>query len=225
LYYTESASDVEINRVAFSLLLNPSGRLIHLNRQTKKATVLLDRLYFANGIALSPNEDFVIVSDLGRSKIIRYILKADAAVTFAENLPGFPDNIMADKNGIWVALPITGDPDHPIYFQKLAQFPTVRKFLARLLYLTESFFKSVDQYAQNEFSKQMSSHFSAKLLSMFMSSKRATILRLNWKGETIAEYHSFDSAFYTHVLEVDGKLYLGSFTNDYIARVNRRDHA
>ena len=76
---------------------------------TGKTDVLLKDLYFANGVALSQNEDFVLVNETYRYRIQRYWLKGEKAGThdlFADNLPGMPDNLQGDRAGtFWVALP------------------------------------------------------------------------------------------------------------------------
>lgn len=94
------------------------------------------------------------------------------------------------------------------------------------MFLTELLFKKIDNFYPNDFSKNILK--SCQSLSTYSSldhNNRATVLRLDWNGHVIAAYHSFENAMYTHVLDVDGKLYLGSLFYDYIARVDRRDHA
>lgn len=84
------------------------GRLLRYDPGTEQAEVLLDGLQFANGIALSQNEDFVLVTETGNYRIVRYWLKGDKAGThdiFMDNLPGIPDGISANGNGtFWLAL-------------------------------------------------------------------------------------------------------------------------
>lgn len=229
LYYTESTSDVEINQFFLNLLANPNGRLIHYDRKNKKTNVLLDRLLFANGVALSPDEEFVVVSDFGRNRLMKYYIagkRADTYHVFADALPGCPDNLTPDDKGLWVALPWASDRDNMIYFQKLAQYPTIRKFFSRVVYLSSYMFKRLFVYTQIEQFKTLAMKVdSFETYGFLFSNNRATILRLNWNGKVIASYHSFDGSFYTHVLDKnDGKLYLGSFTHDYIARVDRKNH-
>ncbi len=84
------------------------GRLLRYDPATNQAEVLLDGLQFANGIALSQNEDFVLVTETGNYRIVRYWLKGDKAGThdiFMDNLPGIPDGISANGDGtFWLAL-------------------------------------------------------------------------------------------------------------------------
>lgn len=211
-----------------AMLSNPSGRLVYLQRGTKKPKVLLDNLWFANGIALSPNEDFLVVSDLNRNKLIKYWLKTEKAgtyETFADRLPGGVDNITPDKNGFWAALVFTADADHPNIFQSFAPYPYLRKFFARILYLLELLFKKINYYLPNSLTRYLIGRLQSLPTYSFLSNSRATVLRFDWNGNIVAAYHTFDSSVYTHVLELNGKLYLGSFVHDYIARVERQKHA
>ena len=86
----------------------PYGRLISYNPATKEIKVLLKDLYFANGVALSKNEDFVLVNETYRYRVRRYWLKGVKAGTtdiFIDNLPGIPDGISANRKGrFWLAL-------------------------------------------------------------------------------------------------------------------------
>lgn len=210
-----------------SLLANPSGRLVHLARDSGKLTVLLDNLWFANGVALSPNEDFIIVSDLVRSKIVKFWLKGEKSgesETFAEGLPGIPDNLTPDKNGVWAALAVAADPQNPLLIHSMAPLPLVRKFLARLLSLTELAFNTVDSVYPNDFSKSVAQGHVSTMLFNSLFPNRCTILRFDWNGNIVAAYHAFDNSFYTHVMEMDGNLYLGSFSQNYIAKVVKRAH-
>ncbi|MCG8393386.1 MAG: SMP-30/gluconolactonase/LRE family protein [Pseudomonadales bacterium] len=84
------------------------GRLLRYDPATDRTEVLLDGLQFANGVALSQQEDFVLVNETGSYRITRYWLKGEKAGShdvFFDNLPGIPDGISANGNGtFWVAL-------------------------------------------------------------------------------------------------------------------------
>lgn len=87
----------------------PYGRLLRYDPKTHKLDVLMRDLYFANGVAVSKNGDFVLVNETWRYRIRRYWIrgpKAGQSELFADNLPGFPDGIARDDSGrFWVALP------------------------------------------------------------------------------------------------------------------------
>ncbi|KAH9704633.1 Str synth domain-containing protein [Citrus sinensis] len=81
----------------------PYGQLRKYDPKLKETTVLHEGFYFANGIALSKNEDFVVVCESWK-----YWLKGDRAGildAFIENLPGGPDNInLAPDGSFWIGL-------------------------------------------------------------------------------------------------------------------------
>ena len=86
-----------------------NGRLLRYDPETEETETLMDGLYFANGVALAGDGKSVLVNETGRYRIQRYWLEGERAGTseiFADNLPGFPDNLARGEGGIfWVALP------------------------------------------------------------------------------------------------------------------------
>ncbi|MFP1683970.1 SMP-30/gluconolactonase/LRE family protein [Alloalcanivorax sp. C16-1] len=84
------------------------GRFLRYDPANGTTTVLIDGLQFANGVALSRDEDFVVVTQTGSYNIVRYWLKGERAgehEVFLDNLPGIPDGISANGDGtFWVAL-------------------------------------------------------------------------------------------------------------------------
>jgi sugar lactone lactonase YvrE len=109
IYFSDASDTYPQPDYLFDLLeARPHGRLLRYNPATGQVAVLLKDLYFANGVALSQNEDFVLVNETYRYRIQRYWLKGPKAGTselFIDNLPGFPDNLSANRRGtFWVAL-------------------------------------------------------------------------------------------------------------------------
>ena len=132
--YFSDASDT-YNQPGYRLDLSegrPHGRLLVHNPATGETDMLLDDLYFANGIALSQNEDFVLVNETARYRVTRYWLKGAKAGTsdiFIDNLPGFPDGISSNCKGtFWLALP---SPHNPA-IDNLHTKPFLKKLVAKL---------------------------------------------------------------------------------------------
>lgn len=155
IYWTSSSSQFILQDGLFDILADPSGRLIHYNAKTGENTVLIDNIHFANGVALSHDEEFVIVAETARSRILRYYIKGPKKGTsdvFVDGLPGLPDNLRSDgKGGFLVPLVAAKDSENPVIPQSLGPFPLIRKLLARLMGLVELGFKTVDQIYPNEF--------------------------------------------------------------------------
>ena len=109
IYFSDASSKFHQKDYRFDLMeARPHGRLLRYDPQTRQTQVLLPKLYFANGIALSWNEDFLLVGETYRYRLTRYWLKGPKAGTtdvFLDNLPGFADNIDGNRKGsFWVAM-------------------------------------------------------------------------------------------------------------------------
>lgn len=110
----------------------PNGRLLMYDPATKKTALLVDRMYFPNGVAVSPVGDYVLVAETISYRVVRHWLKGPRAGTqdvFANNLPGFPDGLSASPTGgYWVALV----SPRVALLDTLLPHPQVRKVVARI---------------------------------------------------------------------------------------------
>jgi len=77
-------------------------------------TVVDQGLRFANGVALSKAEDFVVVAETAGRTLVRHWLtgeKAGRRELLSQDLPGYPDNIARGSDGlIWVTIASPRDP-------------------------------------------------------------------------------------------------------------------
>lgn len=109
IYFSDASAKYGQSDYLYDLLeARPHGRLLRYDRPTRQTQVLLRDVYFANGVALASDESFVLVNETYRYRIARYWLKGPKAGTrdlFADDLPGFPDNLDGTRRGrFWVAL-------------------------------------------------------------------------------------------------------------------------
>ena len=109
------------------------GRLLRYDFQTGKTEQLLDKLEFANGVTLGPEDSYVLVNETGAYRITRYWIsgpKAGTSDVFIDNLPGLPDNLAFNGGTrFWVALYA---PRNAL-LDGTAGHPFVRKMIARAL--------------------------------------------------------------------------------------------
>jgi len=80
----------------------PSGRLVRYDPASGDAKVVLDNLFYANGVALAKDGSFVLVNEFLAFRIRRLWLsgpRAGAHDIFADALPGYPDNITLTPSG------------------------------------------------------------------------------------------------------------------------------
>lgn len=117
-----------------------TGRIFEYDPETKETSVMAKGLSFANGLALSEDQQSLFVAETGRCRIWKLPLLANgldlaanprssAATVVLDNLPGYPDNLMRGQNGrIWVGL---SNPRNAT-IDKLADHPFIRKIIVRL---------------------------------------------------------------------------------------------
>ncbi|XP_033167857.1 adipocyte plasma membrane-associated protein [Drosophila mauritiana] len=222
IFWTDSFSD-DFVLAAFA---NPSGRLFRYDRVKKTNEVLLDELSFANGLALSPSEDFIVLAETTAMRLRKYYLKGSRAgesEVFVEGLPGWPDNLTADEEGIWVPLSVASDSENPNLFAVLAPYPRLRSFLARLVALMRLPLRVLNHIYPNDIAARLFHSFNDLVIRN--APKRSTVVRVDWNGNIVRSLHGFDrsASGISHVLEVKGHLYLGSPVNHYVAKVKLPD--
>lgn len=133
VYFTDASDKFALKDFLLDMLeARPHGRLMRYDPATGKVTVLISGLHFANGVALSQNEDFVLVNETYTYSIHRYWLagpKAGTSDIFIENLPGFPDNISSNGKGkFWLALFTTRNGK----LDTLHKYPKIKSLLGKL---------------------------------------------------------------------------------------------
>jgi len=109
VYFTDASHKFGYARHMIDILEHgANGRLLEYDFATKQPRVLMSGLHFANGVAVGPEDAYVLVNETAKYRVLRYWLKGEKAGThevFIDNLPGFPDNITFNGRGIfWVAI-------------------------------------------------------------------------------------------------------------------------
>ena len=159
-----------------------TGRLLRYDPLTRRAEVKLDGLRFANGVALGPDDAYVLVNETVAARITRLWLKGPRAgqrETFA-TLPGYPDNLTYNGRGIyWVALAAP----RMTALEWLAGLPRLRKAVYRIAAIHEP-----------------------------KAGRMAWIVGLNAEGRVVRDWQDPAGRFgsLASVVESAGRLYLGS---------------
>jgi len=109
VYFSDASTRFSPGELLLEVMeARPHGRLLEYDPALDRTRVLLDDLYFANGVAVSPDGRFVLVAETFRYRIRRYWLRGPDAgrnEILIDNLPGFPDGVSSDGHGTyWVAL-------------------------------------------------------------------------------------------------------------------------
>jgi len=113
-----------------ALEARPHGRLLEYDPASGVTRVLLDDLYFANGVAVSPDNRYVLVAETFRYRIRRYWLAGPDAGhddIFSDNLPGFPDGVSSNgQDTFWIAF-------YGLRDERLDRYVHPRPWLKRLV--------------------------------------------------------------------------------------------
>ncbi|WP_310681147.1 SMP-30/gluconolactonase/LRE family protein [Aliifodinibius sp. S!AR15-10] len=108
------------------------GRLLVYNPADGSTKVLMDGLNFANGIAISRDQSYLLVNETGSYRVLRYWLtepQKGQSEPFLSNLPAFPDNLSTGLDGrFWVALI---SPRNAL-LDNLSDNPFLRKVIQRM---------------------------------------------------------------------------------------------
>ncbi|MCB1304121.1 MAG: strictosidine synthase family protein [Leptospiraceae bacterium] len=133
VYFSDASDRFGVGEYLYDLLeAKPHGRLLKYDPQTGQTTVLRDGLYFANGVALAPDESYLLLNETYRYRVNRYWLKGPRKgemEVVADNLPGFPDNIARSSRGsFWLCLFTVRNP----VMDFLHPHPFLKKIVSRL---------------------------------------------------------------------------------------------
>jgi sugar lactone lactonase YvrE len=109
-----------------------TGRVIEFDSATNQSKVIMTGLSFANGVTIDPEGQFLLINETSEYRVWKYWLEGEKkgqSEIILDNLPGFPDNILAGRDGrFWLGFtsPRIGLLD------ALAEKPFVRKVVQRL---------------------------------------------------------------------------------------------
>jgi sugar lactone lactonase YvrE len=187
IYFSDASSRFGMEGYKYDFLeASMTGRIFVYDPTSGQLNVLVDDLYFANGVALSADGNELYINETGKARILKYRLKgpdAGSLSVLVDALPGYPDNLYMDETGIlWVGVIGLRDP----LLENLAGLPFVRKLMGGL---PHSALISLNAYGF--------------VLGLELSGDEVATVKHNFQGQ--AHYTNVTTA-----IPYNGKLYLGS---------------
>lgn len=133
IYFTDASSKFSLRDFTADILEHQgNGRLLAYDPKAKTTRTLMKDLCFANGVAVSPDQTFLLAVETSSYRVHRLWLsgqKQGQSEIFIDNLPGFPDGISSNgKDKFWLALVTPRDE----MLDKLLPHPFLRKVVYRL---------------------------------------------------------------------------------------------
>ena len=190
IWFSDASQRFDYTQVALDFFEGSrTGRLLRYDPATQQTNVMMDGLFFANGVTLGPSEDYVLVNETGMGRVHRLWLKGEKAGqqdVFIDELPGTPDNIRFDgENTFWIAM-----PSLRASLDSLATLPRLRALLS---YLPIQWLEAAAQPA-------------------------SFVIGVSLEGEVIHNLQDQDNAFHyiTGVTPCGDTLYLGSLETEAI---------
>jgi len=128
VYFTDSSHRFPLHAWRKDLLeYRPNGRVLAWS-PSGAVEVVATGLYFPNGVALTPDEDALLVCETSSHRLVRVTLATGSVEPLAD-LPAYPDNMSSVGDGTyWIAL---ASPRVPIV-ERLLPHPAVRRIAALL---------------------------------------------------------------------------------------------
>lgn len=109
LYFSVASTKFGLHEWQLDVLeAKPHGQLLKYDPSSSETSILVEDLGFANGVAISQDQDYLVVCETWKFRCLKYWLKKEIKgkiEIFSDNLPGGPDNIkLAPDGSFWIAL-------------------------------------------------------------------------------------------------------------------------
>ncbi|WCJ42815.1 Adipocyte plasma membrane-associated protein [Euphorbia peplus] len=174
----------------------PHGQLLIYDPSLNHTSILLQELAFPNGVALSPQEDYLVFCETWKFRCQKYWLKGEKkgkTEILIDNLPGGPDNInLAPDGTFWIAL-----------LQLIPEGLEFVHYSKPLKHIVASFPKLV------------------KLLNGVY--RKASVINVGSDGKIIRKFDDPDGkvmTFITSALEYKDHLFLGSLNTNFVGKLS-----
>ncbi|WOL01059.1 adipocyte plasma membrane-associated protein-like [Canna indica] len=199
IYFSDASCKFGLDEWFFDVLEGrPHGRLLKYDATSQETTLVLTDLAFANGVALSADDDFLVVCETWKFRCLKHWLKGEKkgeTEIFVDNLPGGPDNIkLAPDGSFWVAI--------------LKLRSTGMDLIHRSATVKKVFAVAFPEIASVKFLGAMK--------------KGAMVANVGSDGKirrVLDDSQGKMMSFVTSALEFDDHLYMGSLLSDFIGKL------
>ena len=192
IWFSDASTDHGMHQTMYNFVEGRrTGRLLSYDPASGETTLHLDGIFFANGVALGPEEEYVLLNETGTGRVHRLWLKGPSSGQsdiFYEGLPGTPDNITFNgTDTFWIAQP--------------------------------SLRAALDVNAGNLYLRRLMSLLPLSVLNAF-SGSYTFVVALDLQGNVVANLQDEAIGYpnITSAIQCGDSLYIGSLTEPAIAR-------
>ena len=91
IWFSDASQRFDYTQVALDFFEGSrTGRLLRFDPATQQTDVMMDGLFFANGVTLGPNEDYVLINETGMGRVHRLWLKGEKLVSKMSSSTSYP---------------------------------------------------------------------------------------------------------------------------------------
>ncbi|XP_061373083.1 protein STRICTOSIDINE SYNTHASE-LIKE 7-like isoform X1 [Gastrolobium bilobum] len=191
IYFTDASYKYSIKEALLDILEGkPNGRFLSYNPATKNTTLLARDLYFPNGVAVSPDQHFVVFCETVLMKCKKYYIQGSKKGSIEKfcDLPGMPDNIHYDGQGkYWIGIATAFTPD----LDFIIRYPFIRKAIAMV----------------------------TKYVVSLPLSKNGGVIAVDLEGKPTAHYYDPELSL-TSGIKIGKHIYCGSIYYPFVIRLD-----
>ena len=241
VYISVSSTKWLLDRVIYSAMdYEDTGYIFAYNFDTKRSHLLKTGFRFTNGIEITLDKKHLLVAETFTFAIhkislnaVREAVKSDKQLAdsdlsvFAKDLPGEPDNIRIDSKGdVWFGVFLVRTEGKTLR-DYLANWPLIRKLVARLMYLSSLIIDFVNtNISSNHALETLAFDLYAGHLVYKIMPKRGAVIKLDGttgKIKQILGSNEFNGVSEA-IVDSEGDLYYGSFRNMFIGKIEKGDY-
>jgi len=192
IYFSNASAKYDINTYILDFIeASATGGVYRYSPSTGETQRLMSNLFFANGITLGPNDEYLLVAETGKARILKFQLTGPnrgESTIFANNLPAMPDNLSFNGNDtFWAGMVSLRDSR----IETLSAYPVIRRIMGAL---------------------------PLEWFEALASSSYGFVLGFDLDGKVVANYQTHDRySAITSAYQHKDMLYLGSLTTSGVA--------
>ncbi|KAK3750508.1 hypothetical protein RRG08_053878 [Elysia crispata] len=181
---------------------NNLGRILALDPETRRAWLVADGLYLANGMTLTHDQNAILVAEMSLSRISKIYLtgrQAGQREVLVSNLPGYPDNIKPNSRGHYYvglgSVRFVGSSPLGSFLDLVGPYPAVKRTVAKLI--------------------------PAAMFDVFLP-KHAILLEISDSGSIVTSHHDPGASTLTALSEAfqhGEDVYVGHFKIPFVGRM------
>ena len=226
IYFTEASNKFPMSQHVSDLLEHqPNGRLLAFDPKSGKARTLLKGIYFANGVAVSPDQSFVLVAETGMYRVLRVWLKAGQSPALGQSPASGPSHASSSSQASGQpqassSSQASGQSD--VFIDNLPGFPDGISSNGR-----DKFWLALVTPRQALFDRLLPHPFLRKVVYRLPKAlqpapqRYSFVLALDASGRVVENLQNPSSDCYAqiaNVIEHDGALYFGSIGENTVGK-------